>query len=142
MSRKSILFLLLPLTLFLSGCGTTHFPGVYRIDIAQGNFVTDKMLAKLEVGMTPEQVRFVMGPPTLVNPYQTHAWRYLMTFRPGNGDTVQQNIQVYFKDGLYTHYEGHVIDDFRTKTQGRKDRSLTDKAQTETRKAGELGQSK
>ncbi|EKF75380.1 outer membrane lipoprotein OmlA [Alcanivorax hongdengensis A-11-3] len=111
-----------------AGCSSLHFPGVYRIDIPQGNFVTEDMLKELKPGMTPDQVRFVMGPPTLVDPFTPDMWFYLMTYRPGQGDKVHQNILVYFNNGTYDHYEGQVIDDFRSKTSGRKDLELQEKA--------------
>ena len=57
------------LTVLLAGCSSLRFPGVYRIDIPQGNVVTGEMLADLEPGMTPEQVRFVLGPSTLTDPF-------------------------------------------------------------------------
>ena len=43
--------LLVTALLALSGCSSLRFPGVYRIDIPQGNFVTEDMLAELKPGM-------------------------------------------------------------------------------------------
>lgn len=114
--------------LLLAGCSTAHFPWVYRIDIPQGNFVTDDMLTHLQQGMTPEQVRTTMGPPTLVDPFTQNVWYYLMTFRPNHGKTLNQQLIVYFKDGHYDHYTGEVIKDFQQRTQGQKDNELMEKA--------------
>ena len=113
----------------LAGCSSLHFPWVYRIDIPQGNFVTDDMVSQLKPGMTPEQVRFVMGPPTLVDPFTPNTWYYLMTYRPGQGKTLSQQLVVYFNAaGAYDHYTGEVIKDFQQRTQGQKDRELMEKA--------------
>ncbi|MDX1804726.1 MAG: outer membrane protein assembly factor BamE [Alcanivorax sp.] len=124
--------ILLPVVLLAllstAGCSTLHFPGVYRIDIPQGNFVTEDMLNDLKPGMTPKQVRYVLGAPTLVDPFTPNMWFYLMTYRPGSGDKVDQNILVYFDNGQYSHYDGQVISDFRAKTSGRKDQELQEKA--------------
>lgn len=116
------------ITALIAGCSTLRFPGVYRIDIPQGNFITEDMLTELRPGMTPEQVRFVLGPPTLQDPFTEGNWRYLMTYLPGEGEPVEQEIVVYFRDGRYSHYEGEVIDDLKSKTSGRKDRELQEKA--------------
>src|SRR5690554_4836568 len=51
----------------LSGC---VFPGVYKLNVQQGNIVTQDMLDKLKPGMTPRQVIYVMGNPVLRNPYE------------------------------------------------------------------------
>ncbi len=124
--------------LLLGGCTSTlHFPWVYRIDIPQGNFVTDKMVAQLKPGMTPKQVRYVMGPPTLIDPFTPGTWFYLMTFRPGEGEVQRQEIIVHFNNGLYDHYTGHVIADFRQKTKGQDDRQLKDKAERQSEEAVE-----
>lgn len=116
------------LLLALGGCSSLYFPWVYRIDIPQGNFVTDDMLAQLKPGMTPEEVRAVMGPPVLSDPFSQDTWFYLMTYRPGQGKTLSQELVVYFKDGVYDHYTGQVIKDFQQRTQGQDDRDLSEKA--------------
>lgn len=120
------------ITALIAGCSTLRFPGVYRIDIPQGNFITEDMLTELRPGMTPEQVRFVLGPPTLQDPFSEGSWRYLMTYLPGEGEPVKQEIVVFFQDGRYSHYEGEVIDDLKSKTSGRKDRELQEKARQRT----------
>ena len=54
--------LLVLLLLQLAGCG---WLAPYRIDIQQGNFVSQEMVAQLKRGMTKEQVRFVLGTPQI-----------------------------------------------------------------------------
>ena len=87
------------------------------------------MLAELKPGMTPDQVRFVLGAPTLVDPFTPDVWFYPMTYRPGKGDNVHQKITIYFDGGQYSRYEGKVIDDFKAKTSGRSDRQLNQRAE-------------
>lgn len=125
----------------LAGCSSLRFPGVYRIDISQGNFVTSDMIARLQPGMTPEQVRYVLSTPMLVDPFTPGQWYYLMTYRPGEGAPVQQEIVVHFDDqGLYSHYEGEVIEDLQRRTQAPKDLELQEKArrQKEEAKDGDI----
>ena len=86
------------------------------------------MLSQLQPGMTPEQVRFALGAPTLIDPFTANVWYYPMTYRPGKGDKVSQKIAVYFEGGTYSRFEGQVIDDFKAKTSGRNDRELHQKA--------------
>ena len=59
MRAISSLFALLA-ALALSGCGL-----VYKMEINQGNYVTQEMVAQLKPGMTRDQVRFVLGTPLL-----------------------------------------------------------------------------
>lgn len=131
--QKPTICLLMLLT--LSGCSSLRFPGVYRIDIPQGNFITSDMLEKLQPGMTPEQVRYVMGVPMLVDPFTPGTWFYLMTYEPGKGEPAEQQIVVHFEEGLYSHYEGKVIDDLQRKTQAPADAQLKEKARRQKQEA-------
>jgi len=49
----------------------------YRIDIQQGNVVTPEQYAQLRVGMTREQVRFLLGTPILTDVFHDKRWDYL-----------------------------------------------------------------
>ena len=125
--------LILTALLATTGYSTLRFPGVYRIDIPQGNFVTEEMLGELEPGMSPEQVRYVLGAPTLVDPFTPDKWFYLMTYRPGKGDKVSQQIVLHFENGSYSRHEGEVIEDFRKKTSSQQDRELRRKLEERKR---------
>jgi outer membrane protein assembly factor BamE len=56
----------------LGACSLT----TYKIDIQQGNVVTQDMVAKLRQGMTRSQVKFVMGTPLVSDPFHTDRWDY------------------------------------------------------------------
>lgn len=93
--------------LFLSACSTDKIPGVYRIDVQQGNNVDQEMINKLQPGMTKNQVAYVMGTPLLVDTFHPNRWDYLYSFEPGNGDREQRRITLYFNDDdTLNHIEG------------------------------------
>ncbi|WP_295475279.1 outer membrane protein assembly factor BamE [uncultured Pseudomonas sp.] len=79
--------------LALAGCS---FPGVYKIDIQQGNVVTQDMIDQLRPGMTRRQVRFIMGNPLLVDTFHTDRWDYLYSLQPGGGERQQERISLFF----------------------------------------------
>lgn len=85
--------------LSVAGCGTNFgFPGVYRIDVEQGNIVTAEMVEQLKPGMTRRQVRFIMGTPLIEDTFHTDRWDYRYMVRNGN-DTLEQNrLTVVFDD--------------------------------------------
>jgi outer membrane protein assembly factor BamE len=72
--RFSLFAALVWLALTLSGCGNFGFPGVYRIDVEQGNIVTPEMIEQLKPGMTRRQVRFVMGTPLIEDTFNDNRW--------------------------------------------------------------------
>ncbi|WP_260959901.1 outer membrane protein assembly factor BamE [Pseudomonas citri] len=79
--------------LALAGCS---FPGVYKIDIQQGNVVTQDMIDQLRPGMTRRQVRFIMGNPLLADTFHADRWDYLYSLQPGGGERQQERISVIF----------------------------------------------
>ncbi|MDP3815604.1 outer membrane protein assembly factor BamE [Pseudomonas sp.] len=95
MQKTKLLLTSLTLTgLFaLAGCS---FPGVYKIDIQQGNVVTQDMIDQLRPGMTRRQVRFIMGNPLLTDTFHANRWDYLYSIQPGGGQRLQERISVNF----------------------------------------------
>ena len=77
----------------LAGCS---FPGVYKIDIQQGNVVTQDMIDQLRPGMTRRQVRFIMGNPLLTDTFHNSRWDYLYSIQPGGGQRLQERVSVTF----------------------------------------------
>ncbi len=77
----------------LAGCS---FPGVYKIDIQQGNVVTQDMIDQLRPGMTRRQVRFIMGNPLLTDTFHANRWDYLYSIQPGGGERLQERVSLVF----------------------------------------------
>ena len=81
--------------LALAGCS---FPGVYKIDIQQGNVVTQDMINQLRPGMTRRQVRFIMGNALLTDTFHPDRWDYLYSLQPGGGERQQERVSVFFNE--------------------------------------------
>lgn len=76
----------------LSGC----FPSVYKIDIQQGNIITQDMVNQLRPGMTRAQANYVMGTPLILDPFHANRWDYIYSIQPGGGKMHQENISLFF----------------------------------------------
>jgi len=73
----------------------------YRIDIRQGNTLEPSVVDSLQVGMTKQQVIFLLGTPLLQDPFHPNRWDYAYTFQPGGGKMTRQHLTLYFEgDGL------------------------------------------
>ncbi len=105
--RKLLISLISIATLLASaGCSNDRIaekmPFVYRIDIQQGNVITQEMVNRLEPGMDRRQVQFVLGTPMTADPFHQDRWDYVYSFRPGGGDQDTQRVTVLFvNDGLF-----------------------------------------
>ena len=96
----------------VSGCKQVPtLPGLgpHKIDIQQGNAITQEMVAKLQPGMTPSQVRFVLGTPLLVDPFRTDRWDYFYSYMKGGDVVEQRRLMVFFKNDKLDRVEGDVI---------------------------------
>jgi len=99
--------------LALAGCQTmeTYLPaiqsfGVYRIDINQGNYVTQDMVDRLKQGQTRQQVRVALGTPLVQSAFRDNRWDYVYQFAR-NGKVVEhRQFIVYFVDDKLARWEG------------------------------------
>lgn len=95
----------------LSGCA--EVPKVvheYRIDIQQGNVVTQEMVSQLKPGLSYEQVRFILGSPVLTDVFHKDRWDYAYRLRKGsNGDVESRRFSVFFVDGKLARVAGDVV---------------------------------
>lgn len=92
----------------LSACGFVGFPGVYRIDVEQGNIVTEEMVAQLKPGMSRRQVRFILGTPLLEDPFNQSRWDYPYVKRNGLKVLSESRLTVYFDGDNLVRYEGDI----------------------------------
>ncbi|NQZ53831.1 MAG: outer membrane protein assembly factor BamE [Piscirickettsiaceae bacterium] len=96
------------LTLLLSGCNKDKIPGVYRIDIQQGNDVTQEMINKLKPGMSKSQVSYVMGTPLIIDTFHPDRWDYIYSFHPGNGQREQRRVTLFFEQDKLNLIKGDI----------------------------------
>jgi len=92
----------------ITGCSVDRIPGVYRIDIAQGNVITHEAAVQLQPGMTRQQVQFIMGTPTLVDTFHPDRWDYLYRVQWGNGDLENEHITVHFDGDTVSRITGDL----------------------------------
>lgn len=81
----------------------------YRIDIQQGNFVSQEMLSQLREGMTKEQVRFLLGSPLLTDMFHGWRWDYLFRLQKPNGQLTANRVTIYFKDNRVVRFENSPL---------------------------------
>ena len=108
---KKILISTLFATLLLQGCGNLPilpFLKPYKIEVQQGNYVTQDMIAKLQPGMSRNQVRFALGTPLIVDPFRTDRWDYVYTLAKRGVLTEQRTVTVVFRGDVLDRIEGDV----------------------------------
>jgi outer membrane protein assembly factor BamE len=89
------------LTLVLSGCGL-----VYTIDIQQGNYVTEDLVAKLKNGMTKAEVRNLLGTPLLVDTFHQNRWEYYFSNVKRGKPEKPSRLSIFFENEKVVNFVG------------------------------------
>jgi outer membrane protein assembly factor BamE len=108
----SAVFVALPLLTACSGSGgITSYLTPHRIDIRQGNMVTQEMVSQLKPGQTKDQVRFILGTPMVADMFHADRWDYVYRFVPGrNPDEMEKrHLVVFFENGKLVRVDGDVV---------------------------------
>jgi len=96
------------LTVLVSSCSVVD-PWIYKINKQQGNITKQKQVDKLEIGMTKEQVQFIMGTPMSVDSFNTDRWDYIYTYKPGHSELTRNNLTLTFADNQLIKIEGKAL---------------------------------
>lgn len=99
----------------LTGCGA-NIPTLplgpltpYKMDVQQGNVVTQEMISKVQPGMSRSQVRFALGTPLVVDVFHPDRWDYVYMYQKGGVVTEQRRIVAVFKADKLVRIEGDVV---------------------------------
>ncbi|HSD42285.1 MAG TPA: outer membrane protein assembly factor BamE [Burkholderiales bacterium] len=101
-----LVLLLFPL---LAACNPLNALSVYRMEIQQGNYLTQEMVSQLQAGMTRDQVRFVLGTPLLMDIFHDNRWDYVYRRQRANSREVEERrLSVFFENDRLVRVEGDV----------------------------------
>jgi outer membrane protein assembly factor BamE len=86
----------------LSGC-------VYRMDIPQGNRIDPELVEQLEIGMSRNQVEFLLGTPAIVDLHHPDKWHYVFYLKTGNDSEISKSVMTLtFSGDLLASIEGDL----------------------------------
>ena len=86
----------------LAGCSSW----VYRIDIPQGNYLEQKLVDKLRVKMSREQVLYILGSPVAQNPFADDKWHYLYTLDKNKAENSRWELVIHFENDVVSDISG------------------------------------
>ena len=89
----ALLALLLPLTACELGLIEPH-----KLDIEQGNALSQEEFESLYTGMTQAEVLEAIGAPMLKDSFHPDRWDYIYRLKPGKGRERHSRLTLYFRD--------------------------------------------
>ena len=92
MRKTLFIALLLPFLTLGGGC-------VYQAALSQGNLLDQEDIDQVEVGMTRNQVRFLLGTPMIDDPFHENRWDYVYFLRIGKEKATFKRWISIFLDG-------------------------------------------
>ncbi|MBL79988.1 MAG: hypothetical protein CMH70_08180 [Nitrosomonadaceae bacterium] len=103
--------LILLVLLLITGC--SFFPSVpsvlYKIDIQQGNVITQEMVDKLKPGMTRSQVRFVLCSALIDDIFHDNRWDYVYRLEQHGNLIDEYKLTVFFENDKLIRTTGDFI---------------------------------
>jgi len=96
----------------LSACSSVpRLVSEYKIDVQQGNVLTQEMVAQLRPGLSKDQVRFILGTPMLVDLFHADRWDYVYRLQKGaSGEVEMRKFSTFFDaDGKLLRVAGDVV---------------------------------
>ena len=113
--HKTLLPVLL-IQILLAGCSAPKvrlpsvgdLPFVHKIDVQQGNVITQEMVAQLRKGMDKKKVQFIMGTPIILDTFNNTRWDYIYTSQHRGGDIDKRRVTLVFADEKLDRVEGNV----------------------------------
>src|SRR5262245_859283 len=105
----------------LAGCGLPRALGIapYRIEVQQGNYISQDMVDQLKEGMSKDQVRQIMGTPLLADIFHGERWDYIYSRETSDGKKEKRQLAVYFQDGKLLRVDGEAAPARPTSAAGR-----------------------
>lgn len=110
----SVLTRTIAILALLAAAGCSNVPMLptlkpYRIDVQQGNYISQDMLVKLKPGMSRSQVRFALGTPLVVDPFRNDRWDYFYMLHKAGALSERRVVTVIFKGDDLLRIEGDVV---------------------------------
>ena len=97
--RNILILIILTFTITLTtGC-------VYRSGVIQGGQIDERAIKRVEVGMDRDQVRRLLGTPTVRDAYHPDRWDYLYYTLNMRNSKAAERVSVYFDKGFVTKVE-------------------------------------
>jgi outer membrane protein assembly factor BamE len=107
---RIVRLLILALPFFTAACGLASTLTPYRMEVQQGNYITQEMVAQLKPGLTRDQVRFVLGTPLVSDIFHEERWDYVfLRQRTNSRETEFRRIAVFFEEGKLKRVEGDIV---------------------------------
>lgn len=79
---------------------------VHKIDIEQGNYVTQDLVDRLKPGMSKAQVKMILGTPLLTDVFHADRWDYYFDNAKSGKHIGHKHLMLVFKEDKLASWTG------------------------------------
>jgi len=97
--------LLFLIPFWLTGCMLVP----HKIEIQQGNYVDEAMVAKLKPEMTRSQVRFILGTPLIADMFHPNRWDYVYLTGKAHNVRMRHRVTAVFDGDKLKQVESDIV---------------------------------
>ena len=90
-------------SLLVPGCSL-----VYKIDVQQGNYVTEDVAARVKPGMTKAEVRQILGTPLVSDIFHANRWDYYFSSVKNHKADNRTLLSVFFENDKVVSVKGEA----------------------------------
>lgn len=107
----------------LAGLTCTGCSLIYRLPTRQGNVLESTEFDRVKLGMSKDQVQYILGTPIAADPFRPDRWDYFGYYKSPRGRVTKRDIALFFDSGdKLTHIDGlDVASNASTSTLGTPD---------------------
>jgi outer membrane protein assembly factor BamE len=94
-------------SVLLASCSSGHLPSLtpYKVEVRQGNLITQEMRARLKLGMTQDQVKVLLGAPLITDAFHANRWDYFYSLKQQGKLVERQRLTLYFSNGALSRID-------------------------------------
>jgi outer membrane protein assembly factor BamE len=81
----------------------------YRVDVVQGNVVTNEVMAQIQPGLGRMQVKEILGTPLLADPFHVERWDYAFTIRRQGVPDQKRLVSIFFKNDAVERFTNEAL---------------------------------
>jgi len=107
--KKLLIIMTCIASLSMTACSKYHL--VHKIDVQQGNVITQDEVNLLEPGMSRRQVQFIMGSPMIADVFHQGRWDYVYLLQPGYGEKTEERVTLFFDNDQLSRITGTLHPD-------------------------------
>lgn len=104
-ASQLLLIALIPATITLTACGSWWLPRPHKINIQQGNLLSNESIEQIKIGMSKSEVVGILGQPITTNQLNENRWDYIYSLNRSGDEPDVKRLSLDFVNDVVAELE-------------------------------------